>query len=109
MSFPLHVLHQIVSLADASRAASAAYGVGLIQVARRARHLRSRQGFSYDEALREGLLHPGIDDAELGGYASRHSVLLAQERVNPEALAPLTGEKALFYRFCEARACRCPG
>jgi hypothetical protein len=102
MSFPMHVLHQLTALVDVSRVASAAYGVGFIQVARRARLLRSRQAFSYDEALREGLLHPGIDDSTLEGYASRHTVLTVQERVNPESLASLTGEKALFYRYCEA-------
>jgi hypothetical protein len=90
------------SLADATRAASAAYGVGLVRTARRARRLRARQGFRYDEALREGLLDPGVPDDALAGYASRHSVLEAQARVNPEALAALTGEKVIFHRFCEA-------
>jgi hypothetical protein len=85
-----------------SRTAARAYGVSGLWAALRARRLRRGQEFRYDEALREGLLDPAIPDHELAGYASRHAILRVQEVVNPPALASLTDQKALFYRFCSA-------
>jgi hypothetical protein len=88
-------------LARASAAAVGAFGGDRRDALRRLRRLR-RRGFTFDEALRQGLLDPVISDAALDGYAARHQALIAQARVNPGAFEPLTTEKAIFYRFCAA-------
>jgi hypothetical protein len=65
-------------------------------------HRLRRRGFTYDEALRDGMLDPAIPSSALPGYASRHVALIAQRRVNPGTLEDLTTEKAIFYRYCAA-------
>ena len=57
-------------------------------------HVLRRRGYTYDEALRDGMLDPAIPTRDLKGYASRHVALIAQRRVNPGTLEDLTTEKA---------------
>lgn len=99
---------QARALAEVSRAAAAAYGTSPLTVARRARRLRTRQGYEYREALSEGLLDPALSAAELARHGSRRATLVEQRRLNSEAIAPLAGEKAVFYRHCAALGIRTP-
>ena len=99
---------QARALVEVSRAAAAAYDTSPLRAARRARTLRMRQHFEYREALAEGLLDPAIPDEELRRHGSRHATVLEQRRLNSEAIAPLAGEKAVFYRYCEAVGIRTP-
>lgn len=81
--------------------AARAHGSGRVAAIRRMQRLR-RQGYLFDEALRDGMLDPAIPDAALAGYAPRHQALLAQARVNSSAFEATTTEKAVFYRHCAA-------
>jgi len=94
-------------LARTSAAAVRAYGGERRDALRRLRRLR-RRGFTFEEALRQGLLDPAIPEAALDGHAARHRALIAQARVNPGAFEPLTTEKAIFYRYCAALGLRTP-
>jgi hypothetical protein len=99
---------QAGALARVGRTGARVYGASTLSVARRARLMRVRQGYEYDEALREGLLDPSLPDEERLRHASRHATLEAQRRLNPDSVAPLTGEKAIFYPYCEAVGLRTP-
>lgn len=99
---------QARALVEVSRTAAAAYGTSPLRAARRARGLRLRQGFEYREALSEGLLDPALSDAQLARHGSRGATVLLQRSLNSEAIAPLAGEKAVFYRYCEAAGIRTP-
>ena len=81
--------------------AVAAYGGDRREAMTRLRRLR-RRGFTFDEALGQGLLDPAMPDADLDGYAPRHTALIAQAQINAAAFEPLTTEKAIFYRYCAA-------
>jgi hypothetical protein len=78
------------------------YRANPVEVVRRARTVRAEGGYEYDEALATGLLdtREPLDGRHLG--TSKHVTLLAQRELNPEALASLTEEKAIFYRLLEA-------
>jgi len=93
---------------EVSRTAAAAYGMSPLRAARRARRLRMRQHFEYREALSEGLLDPALSDAQLALHGSRHATVQLQRTLNSEAVAPLAGEKAVFYRYCAAVGIRTP-
>ena len=77
------------------------HGGGRLAALRRL-HMLRRRGYTYGEALRDGMLDPAIPTRDLKGYASRHVALIAQRRVNPMTLEDLTTEKAIFYRYCSA-------
>jgi hypothetical protein len=102
------IVREATRLARVSRAGARAHGASPVAVARRARDTRAAQGYEYDEALREGLLDPAMPTSECRRYASRHATLEAQRRLNPEAVAALSGEKWIFYRHCEALGLRTP-
>lgn len=89
---------------DAARTVSAgvrAHGGGRVAALRRLHRLRAR-GYTYDEALRDGMLDPAMPVSEMLGHAPRHLALIAQRRVNPGTFEDLTTEKAIFYRYCAA-------
>ena len=69
---------------------------------RRARRLRRRQGFEYDETRGMGLLDPAVSDETCAGYVSRHVNMAAQLRLNGADMPPLAAEKLLFHVRCEA-------
>jgi hypothetical protein len=96
------VLRQARSLARVSARGARVYGASPLAIARRARLLRTRQGYEYEEALTEGLLDPALSEAQCALHASRHVTVEAQRRLNPEATNGLTGDKATFYGYCEA-------
>jgi hypothetical protein len=108
MSSARRVLRQAALLARVSRIGARAHGASPIAVARRARRARVEQGYEYHEALREGLLDPAMPDAQRRRHASRYATLEVQRRLNPEAVAALTGEKWIFYRHCETLGLRTP-
>ena len=93
---------QARSLVNVTRTGARVYGTSPFSVAVRARRLRIRQGFEYEEALSEGLLDPSLSDAERALHASRHATVEAQRHLNPEATNQLTGDKAIFYGYCAA-------
>lgn len=69
----------------------------------RARRLRTRQGFDYDEALAMGLLDPTLPAAERAGAASRHHMLQALAPLNCGGEVPaLAGDKVVFSQYCDA-------
>ena len=105
---PLAVARSLAALAlhapEAARTASAgvrAHGGSRVAALRRLHELR-RRGYTYDEALRDGMLDPALSAAAVRGYAPRHLALIAQRRVNPSTFEDLTTEKAIFYRYCAA-------
>ena len=91
----------VAGLAGVSRAGARAYGVRRATVARRARWLRSSQGFEFDEALGLGLLDPAMSPETCSRFASRHVNMAAQLRLNGHDMPPIVGEKLVFQRFCE--------
>jgi hypothetical protein len=99
---------QAAELVRASRTGARAHRAGLVAVARRARRMRVVQGYEYAEALREGLLDPSLPEDAVRGHASRYATLEVQRTLNPEAVAALTGEKWIFYRYAEALGLRTP-
>jgi hypothetical protein len=92
---------EAASLARATRTATRAHRASPLAVVRRARRLRAR-GFEYDEALRLGLLDPGVPDAVCDGHVSRHANMDAQRRLNGADMPPLAAEKLLFDARCRA-------
>jgi hypothetical protein len=94
------VRHAPGLLAVSSRAVAAAGGDRRAAMVR-LRRLRT-SGFTFEEALEQGLLDPAMPEATVDGHAPRHVALLAQARMNAAALEPLTTEKAIFYRYCAA-------
>lgn len=99
---------QAAQLVAVSLAAARAYRTSPLQAARRARRLRRAQHYDYREALTEGLLDPGMAEDQLALHGSRHATVLLQRTLNSEAFAPIAGEKAVFYRYCEAIGLRTP-
>jgi hypothetical protein len=67
----------------------------------RLRRLRT-SGFTFEEALEQGLLDPAMPEETVDGHAPRHVAMLAQATINAAALEPLTTEKVVFYRYCAA-------
>ena len=98
----LTVIGQAASLARVAGTVSATYGVGRLAAARQARGLRCRRAFTYEEALKDGLLDPEVPERDRLHAVSKHLMLEIQFRVNPRELFPLTEEKAIFYLACEA-------
>jgi len=105
---PLRLVGELAELVAVSRVAARAHGGGVPWTARRARRLRSRQHYEYREALTEGLLDPAVSEAECALHGSRYETVQIQRRLNPAAIAPLAGEKALFYAYCDAAGIRTP-
>lgn len=99
---------QAAQLIAVSLAAGRAYRMSPLQVARCARRLRRAQHYDYREALTEGLLDPRMPEDQRALHGSRHATLLLQRTLNSEAFAPIAGEKAVFYRYCEAAGLRTP-
>lgn len=99
---------QAAQLVAVSLAAARAYRTSPLQAARRARGLRRAQHYDYREALTEGLLDPRMPEEQLALHGSRHATVLLQRTLNSEAFAPIAGEKAVFYRYCEAIGLRTP-
>ncbi|HTI33529.1 MAG TPA: sugar-transfer associated ATP-grasp domain-containing protein [Miltoncostaea sp.] len=93
---------QLASLGRVAARAAVRYRVNPAAVVRRARTVRAEGGYEYDEALAAGLLdtREPLDGRHVG--TSKHVTLLAQREINPESLAALTEEKAIFYRLLEA-------
>lgn len=96
------VASQAAELRGVSSEAARLYGTGRLWTARRARRLRRRAGWEYRETLKEGLLDPALTDATLRGLVSRYARREAQTRLNPLALEPLTEQKLIFHRYCDA-------
>lgn len=100
---PARTVGQLRSLIGTSRTAAAAYGCSPLRIARIARRVRRRQAFEYREAMRVGALDPGISEAERAAFVSRHVNLEAQAPLNGGNVTPaISGDKAVFYRYCEA-------
>lgn len=102
MRSPRRIARQSIALARATTTACRAHRAGPLAVVRRARLLRGRQGFEYEEALGEGLLDPRLPDDEVARHGSRHVTVEAQRDLNPQAILQITGEKAIFYRHFAA-------
>jgi hypothetical protein len=103
MVTPLHAGRQLAGLARVSRAAGRAYGAGPLRAARIARRVRRSQGFTYEEALRVGVLDPAMPEAERAAFVSRHANLEANAPLNHGNVeAPITEDKWSFYRHCAA-------
>ena len=92
---------QIRGLHRASSQAARIYATGRLGRAMCARRLR-QDGWEYPETLREGLLDPSLAESTLRALTSRHVRREAQTRLNPLALEPLTEQKLIFYRYCDA-------
>jgi hypothetical protein len=105
-------IRNVVSRADRLRRVSAEasrrHGYGRLAAAARARRLRARGGFEYDEALTAGLLDPAIDERDALGYVSEFDTTRVLDRLNPAPLADLTAEKAIFYRHFAAAGIAVP-
>lgn len=94
-------LPQLAELGRATRAAMREYGEGPAAVLRRMRRLRAR-GFTYTEAVDEGLLDPAMPDGVRGRYLSRHVREIRQNVLNPLSLEDFTEEKLTFARYAES-------
>jgi hypothetical protein len=81
-----------------SAAGARAHEIGRLRAARLARRARVRGGFTYEEALAEGLLDPGRSDAVLAAYVGRHRRRAIQTRLNPPPLQYLAHDKLAFSR-----------
>jgi len=100
---PARAVRQARELAEVSRAAARLHGVRPLRAARTARRLRTRQGFTYREALRVGALDPAMTDAERAAMVSEHATFLAEARLNNDNVLPaLVRDKSAFYRYAQA-------
>jgi hypothetical protein len=100
---PLRSARQLASLARVSRAAARAYGCRPLRAGRIACRVRRGQGFTYEEALRVGVLDPAMPEAERAGFVSRHANLEANAPLNNGNEEPsITEDKWSFYRHCAA-------
>ena len=102
------VVSQASVLSRVSAEASRLHGGGRLAAAARARRLRTRGSFQYDEALAAGLLDPALDERDALRFVSEHDTSRVVERLNPQSLAHLTAEKAIFYRHFGALGIRIP-
>jgi hypothetical protein len=91
-----------------ARDARRAYGAGRLTSVRRARRLRRRQGFEYEEALRIGALDPALTDAQRAGFVSEHENTASQRRLNGEDSPAIVSDKSVFYLYCRALGLRAP-
>jgi hypothetical protein len=91
---------EIRELARVSRVAGGAYGERRLSVARRARGLRLRGGWTYEEALSWGLLDPDMPESERGAWVSTHARHSAERRHNPPSIEPFTEDKLTFHAYC---------
>jgi hypothetical protein len=96
------VVAQAAELRRVSAEASRRHGGGRLAAARRGRRLRVTGSFAYEEALANGQLDPAMPEAVARGFISEHDTTLVLDRLNPESLASLTAEKAIFYRHFAA-------
>lgn len=96
------VYSQARELAAAVTAARRAHGSPAVGTVTRARRLRRGAGFTYDEALRTGLLDPVLSNDVAARFVSKDAVSRLSDRLNPRELTTLTEEKAMFYRVCAA-------
>ena len=98
---PRRITGQVTSLVRVSRTAARAYGCRPLRAARIARRVRLSQGFTYEEALRVGVLDPAMPESERARYVSRHANLEANARLNNANEEPaITDDKWAFYRHC---------
>lgn len=67
----------------------------------RAMLVHRERGFPLAEAANLGLLDSRLTVADLDEHVSRATTRPLQDRLNPSSLAPLTEDKAVFYRLCE--------
>jgi len=99
----VRIARHLVALGSVSRAAARAYGGGGVRAARIAWGVHRRQGFEYAEALRVGALDPALSEGARARFVSRHASLDAQAPLNGGNEVPaITGDKAVFYRYCGA-------
>jgi hypothetical protein len=93
---------QARALWDAAGRAARAHGGSRTRAAIRARRLRVRGHWEYEEALRTGLLDPRLPMREAERYASKHTTHELTRRLNPPTQVTVTDEKAMFYRVAAA-------
>lgn len=76
-------------------------GVGYIKLLRRSRDLR-KEKFTISDAISFGLYNPQFEGKEYPTFISRNKFSLLQEKFNPKDMYPLTEDKIIFYKYCEA-------
>ena len=82
--------------------AARAHGGSRTGAALRARRLRVRGGWEYEEALRAGLLDLRLPMGEAERQVSRHAADTVTRALNPPTHSGVTDEKATFYRVAAA-------
>lgn len=102
LSSPRHVARQAAALTRVVREARRAHGAGRLATVRRARLLRRRQHFEYEEALGNGLFDPALGAEDLRGFVSDHENTAAQRRLNGEDSPVLVTDKGVLYLYCRA-------
>lgn len=108
LTSPRHVGRQAASLVHVVREARRAHGAGRIATVRRARVLRRRQHFEYEEALGNGLFDPAVSAEDLGGFVSDNQNTAAQRRLNGEDSPVLVSDKGVLYLYLRALGLRAP-
>lgn len=105
---PARIATQAAALVRVVREARREYGAGIVATARRARRLRRRQGFLYDEALSAGAFDPALGEQDLLGLVSDHENHAAQRRLNGGDSPALTHDKSVLYLYLRALGLRAP-
>ena len=90
------------ALREVAARAARAHGGSRIRAAIRARRLRVRGDWEYEEALRTGLLDARLPMREAERYASKHATDELTRELNPPTHVTVTDEKAMFYRVAAA-------
>lgn len=108
LSSPRHVTHQAASLARVVREARRAHGAGRLATVRRARLLRRRQHFEYEEALGNGLFDPALSAEDLRCFVSDNQNTAVQRRLNGEDSPVLVTDKGVLYLYLRALGLRAP-
>jgi hypothetical protein len=98
---PIRILGRAWRLLGDYRRAARGYRTSVPLMLWRAAFLVRRRGFTFREALQEGLLDPSIPPPLVAAAIGEERLRALQAHVNPPERECLTEDKAVFYPYCE--------
>jgi hypothetical protein len=102
ISSPVSALRRTARITRLVARASRAYRANPLVILQRALDVHFRLGYAMEEVAPSGALNPKVPRSRFDEMACRRQIRPLQVRLNPCEAWPLTENKAVFYRVCEA-------